>query len=202
MKLYYSKGACSLALHIIIRELKLKCECIAVDLATKKTQSGEDFLSVNPKGAVPSLVLDDGTILTENMVIQQYLADTAKATTLLPAVRNLERYYVLSWLNFAGTDLHKNCSPLFNGKVPEEVKEQAFRPILAAKLQFLDHHFEKRTFVAAEHFTLPDAYIFTVLRWIDRLGVPMSNYPNLVKFFNAMKTRPSVAQALEEEGIQ
>src|SRR5690349_19217638 len=122
MKLYYSKGACSLAVRIIINEIGLQSEYEAVDLKTKKTATGQDFLKINPKGSVPVIQTDEKQILTENAVIQQYLADTNKATQLLPALGNFERYRVLEWLNFISTELHKGFSPLFNPNVPNELK--------------------------------------------------------------------------------
>ena len=202
MKLYYSKGACSLAIHIVLHEMNLPCEYIAVNLGTKKTEHGDDFYAINPKGAVPSLVLDDGTILTENVVIQQYLADTYKAYTLLPPLGNLKRYEVLAWLNYATTDLHKSCGPLFNPIVPVDIKTEIFLPIVASKLAFLEQHFAQHTFVSGDHCTLPDAYIFTVLRWMPHLGLPLDAYPNLVRFFNLMKSRKSVKEAMKEEGLE
>ncbi len=75
MKLYYSPGACSLSPHIVIRELGLPVELEKTDLGAKKTAKGADFLTVNPKGQVPTLELDDGQVLTEGPAIVQYLAD-------------------------------------------------------------------------------------------------------------------------------
>ena len=65
MKLYYTKGACSLAARIIINELALTCEYEAVDLKTKRTEKNQDFLQINPKGAVPTLETKNGEILTK-----------------------------------------------------------------------------------------------------------------------------------------
>lgn len=201
MKLYYSKGACSLAIHIVLHEMNLPCEYIAVNLANKKTEQGDDFLMINPKGAVPSLVLKDGTVLTENVVIQQYLADTYQANTLLPPLGDLKRYLVLAWLNYATTDLHKSCSPFFNPNIPSELKEQVFKPIVASKLEFLNQHFANHAFAAGAQFSLADGYIFTVLRWMPHLGLALEAYPHVLRFFNTMKERPSVAKAMKEEGL-
>src|SRR5438105_3577122 len=121
MKLYFSKGACSLAVRIILNELNIPCEYEAVNLKTKKTVDDADFYKINPKGAVPVLQLDDGTILTENAAIHQYLADFKKADQLFP-LTGIQRYRVIEWLNFVATDLHKGCGVFFSSMIPDEVK--------------------------------------------------------------------------------
>lgn len=201
MKLFYAKGACSLAVHMLLNELNLPCEFIAVDLKTKKNEKGEDFYAVNIKGAVPSLMLDEGTILTENAIIQQYLVDTHHNSGLLPKVGELKRYQILAWLNFASTDLHKSCSPLFNSNVPLEVKKEVFLPILESKLKIVEKELSKHHYIFGDELTLPDFYIFTVLRWCPHLGVEMQQYPNLEKYVTRMKGRPSVQKSLKEEDL-
>src|SRR5437870_2266196 len=113
MKLYYSKGACSLAVRILINELNISCKYEAVNLKTKETETGKNFYEINPKGAVPTLILENNNVLTENAVIHQYLADQQKAHHLLPNLNDFKRYQVLEWLNFIATELHKGFSPLF-----------------------------------------------------------------------------------------
>ena len=201
MKLYYSRGACSLAVRITLHEIGLFSEFEAVDLVTKKTESGADYLKINPKGMVP--VLDcDGKILTENAVIHQYLAETHKENRLLPPVGDEKRYHVLEWLNFASSDFHKSCGPLFNPNVPDEIKQTVFLPLLKKKVDFLNQSLEKNKYLAGDEYTLPDAYVFTVLRWMPKLGVNLADYPNVTRYFNEMKQRKSVATALTEEGLK
>ena len=84
MKLYYSPGACSMAPHIVLREAGFKFDLEKVDIPNKKTESGGDFWSINPKGYVPALRLDDGQVLTEVGVICQYLADQKPESALAP----------------------------------------------------------------------------------------------------------------------
>jgi glutathione S-transferase len=201
MKLYYSRGACSLAVRIVIHEIGIACAFESVDLKTKQTETNADYFKINLKGAVPALVLDEGAVLTENVVIQQYLADTYKAETLLPPAGHFNRYRVLEWLNFVSTDLHKSCSPLFNPKVPQEIKDTIFKEVLKKNLQFTDKHLEKNSYLTGDDFTLPDSYLFVVLRWLPSFGIAHADYPNLARFFNEVKERPAVAKALQEEGL-
>src|SRR5438105_3850311 len=115
MKLYYAKGACSLAPRIIINELGLSCEYEAVDIKSKNkvTETGEEFLKINPKGVVPVLITDEGKVLTENAVILQYLAELANALNLFPKAENFQHYRTLEWLNFVATEMHKTMGVFF-----------------------------------------------------------------------------------------
>lgn len=202
MKLYFSKGACSLAVRIAIHEIGIPCEFESVSLKTKKTASGADFLAINPKGAVPALLLDDKNVITENAAIQQYLADTYKATQLLPPIGEFNRYRVLEWLNFVSTDLHKGASPLFNPNLIEEAKEAIFKTNLKKSLQFVDDHLSQHKYLLNdEQFTLADGYLFVVLTWMPYLGIELKNYTHVQRYFDALKGRNSIRQAMTEEGF-
>jgi len=98
MKLYYSPGACSMASHIVACEEGLPIGLEKVDLTTHKTARGEDFTRINPKGYVPALLLDDGTLLTENTAVLPYLADAKPAAGLAPPSGTLARAHLEEWL--------------------------------------------------------------------------------------------------------
>ncbi len=199
MKLYYSKGACSLGVRIIINELGLSSEYESVNLKTKKTGSGADFLTVNPKGAVPTLVTNDNHILTENSAIQQYLADSQHANHLLPPVNDFKRYQVIEWLSYISSDLHKSCGPFFNPTLSQDMKDNFFKPMLTKKIDYIENKLGKNVFLMGEQFTLPDAYLFVILSWFPKLGLDIQNWPNLVRYFDNLKNRKSIQQSLKEE---
>jgi glutathione S-transferase len=201
MKLYFSKGACSLACRIVIHEIGLHVDYISVDLMSKKTEDGQNFLEINPKGAVPTLVTDDNQVLTENVVIQQYLADTSHATQLLPAVGNFKRYQVLEWSNYIATEIHKGFSPLFNPKIPQELKENYFLPQIIQKFNYINHALDNKNFLLGNDFTLPDAYFFVMLIWSLHFKLPLANWPNLTNYFNRLITRPAISESLQEEQL-
>lgn len=201
MKLYYASSVCSLAVRIIIHELGIKCEYESVNLKTKQTEKGNDFLKINPKGAVPVLLLGDDGYLTENAVILQYLADKYHATELLPSVGDLRRYQTLEWLNFVSTDLHRYCAPLFWSKIPNHVKENLFTPILNSKLSVVEQHLRNHKFLMGNQFSLPDSYLFVILIWMAKLKINLSAWPNLSRYFNDMKQQKSVRMAIEEESL-
>lgn len=200
MKLYYAPGACSLAVRIILNELGIESAYESVNLKTKKTQKGDDFLKINPKGAVPVLCLDNHEILTENAAIQQYLADNFKGgDKLLPKIGDFERYRVLEWLNFISTDLHKGFAPIFLPIMPNEVKDSILRPMMVKKLEWVDKQLGQKPFILGENFTLADAYLFVVLTWAEPLGVDIKSYQNLQRYIKELKERASVKKSLLEE---
>ena len=201
MKLYYTKSVCSLAVRIIIHELNISADFESVNLKTKITESGASFLTINPKGSVPALQLDNGEILTENAVILQYLADIHLANDLLPPVGDMRRYRTLEWLNFVSTDLHRYCSALFWSVFPEDIKEKAFRSRLKSKLSLVDHHLKDNTFLMGNQMTLGDGYLFVILIWLSMLKMDLAEWPNLANYFLHMKKRPSIQKALTEEGL-
>ncbi|MBV9576639.1 MAG: glutathione S-transferase family protein, partial [Gammaproteobacteria bacterium] len=172
-----------------------------VDLASKKTQTGKDFYTINPKGAVPTLEIDNGEILTENAVILQYLADTHHAEQLLPAVKKIERYRVLEWLNYVGTELHKSFGPLFNAKFPQEAKETIITPLLKAKFGLVDKHLAQHDYLLGKTFTLPDAYLFVMILWAKHFKFDFKSWPNLSRYTTNLLARKSIQLSLEEEGL-
>lgn len=201
MKLYYSKGACSLVVRIVLHEMNIAFEFESVDLETKQTETGSDFLKINAKGEVPTLMLDNTEILTENAVILQYLADVNKATLLLPPVGDFKRYRVLEWLNFITTDIHKGFGPLFNPQVAEAAKEEIFIPILKNKFKLVDQHLSQNKYLLGDQFTLPDAYIYVMLFWCNIFKIRLSQWQNVAHYFADLTQRTSIRQALKDEGL-
>jgi len=200
MKLYYSRGACSQVSHIILHEAGLPHDSAKVDLKAKTLEDGSDYLRINPKGAVPALELDDGQVLTENAVILQYIADQAGAFELLPQPGDLQRYRVLEWVNFVATELHKSFGPLFNPAAGEEAKQLA-RDTIAKKLDFVEQQMGDKPYLLGDQFTLPDAYLFVMLRWTAGQGIDLNHWPKLAAFRERLSKRESVREVLAFEGL-
>ncbi|WP_027147519.1 glutathione transferase GstA [Methylobacter marinus] len=200
MKLYYAPGACSLSPHIVLCEAELPFELIKVDLQEKKTETGEDFRTVNPNGYVPVLVLDDGRQLTEGPAIIQYIADQAPGKRLAPEAGTFERYNLQQWLNFISTELHKTYSPLFNANMPAEAKT-LFRRTLASRFQWVADQVASQPYLLGSDFTVADAYLFVMLRWGKLMAIDISRWPPLVQYQNKIADRPAVKRALQEEGL-
>ncbi|MEI2606653.1 glutathione transferase GstA [Erwinia aphidicola] len=200
MKLYCKSGACSLSPHIVLRETGLDFTLVNVDLKAKTTEQGEDYLLINPKGQVPALELNDGSVLTEGVAIVQYLADLKSDRQLLAPAGSLTRYHTLEWLNFIATELHKGFSPLFRPTTPEEVKTLA-REQLMQKFQYVNNELKEKQWLLGLRFTVADAYLFTVTRWAHAIKLDLSGLSALNEWFERVAARPAVAAALKAEGL-
>ncbi len=200
MKLYYAPGACSLSPHIILRETGLDFSIERVNLKEKKTEKGDDFLAINPKGQVPTLVLDNGDQLTEGAVIVQYIADQKPDRNLIALSGSMKRYHQLEALNFISTELHKNFGPLFTPGTPDEYKETV-KGVLLKKFIYVNDILSKQAFFAGDSFSVADAYLFTVTNWAKLVGVDLSKLTHLLDYSAKIAKRPKVHEALEAEDL-
>lgn len=200
MKLYYSPGACSLSPHIALREAGLPFELVLASTKTKKLQDGTDFYTINSKGSVPVLELDNGQRLTEGPAIVQYIADLAPAAKLAPANGTWERYRLQEWLNYITSELHKGFSPLFNPATVEETKAQV-RAALQARLSWVNQQLEGRQYLLGEQFSVADAYLFVVSNWGQYVGVEIAELSHLQALRGRVAARPAVQEALKAEGL-
>jgi len=194
MKLYYAPGVCSLAPHIVLREMGAEFQLDKLDRKTRITESGVSFTELNPKNYVPALQLDDGTVLTEGASILMYLADQDGGEKVAPKPGSKERYKLQEWLVFIATEIHKNFSPLFRN-TPDPTP----RETLQKRLDLVADTLTRQPWLVGEKFTVADAYLFTVLRWAARVDLPLP--PSLQRFMERVKARPAVAKALEVEGL-
>ena len=200
MKLYYMPGACSLATHILLRESGQTVELEKVG-RDKKTETGADYLSINPKGYVPALRMDDGDILTENVVVQSYIADLRPGSNLAPPHGTKARLKQDELAVYISTEIHKNYSPLFNPATPDEVKK-AQQEKLQQRYQLIEKQLgDGRPYLTGQNFATVDSYLFTVTRWAGNAGVDLSAFPNVLAFQKRVAERPAVHAAMEAEGL-
>jgi glutathione S-transferase len=178
MKLYFKPLSCSLASRIALYER---------GLAADFEQPGNDYARINPVGLVPALVLDDGSVLTENAAVLQYIGGPDET----------ERSRLQQWLCFIGTELHKGFAPILDKKASGEVKAYALEKLLP-RLAHVDAHLAKQPFLL-DAFSLADGYLFAVLNWTQVTPIRLAEYPALLAFHARMLERPAVARAFEEE---
>lgn len=198
MKLYYFPHACSLAPHIVLRELALPFELVLVDNQAKTTAGGEDFLKINPKGYVAALQLDNGQVLTEASAILQYLADLKPQARLAPVNGSWERVRLQEWLNFIATEIHGGLAVFFNPAIQGEVRAM-FQATLFKRFAILVQTLEQQDYLLGSAYSVADAYLFVVLRWAAFHDIDLREWPALDAFMQRVGARPAVASALTAE---
>jgi glutathione S-transferase len=201
MKLYYSPGTCSMASHIVLREIGKPFDLEKVDTGTKRTESGADFFKVNAKGVVPALEIGEGETLTEGAAILQFIADSSGASELAPKSGTIARARVHEMLNFTASELHKAFGPLFSSESSDEAKEAA-RKNVGRKFDWLESRLaDGRTHLTSNNFTVADAYAFVVSNWANLKGIPLANWPLLKSFVERVAARPAAQAAMKAEGL-
>lgn len=197
MKLYFKPGACSLASHIVLRELGVDFTLENVDTQTQRTESGIDYKTINPKGYVPAL--DTGSeVLTEGAAILQYLAES---TALIPLTGTIERTRVQEHLNYIASELHKAFGPFFKASATDGQRAQAHETI-ARHFDYLESLLaDGRAYLVGDVFTVADAYLFVVCSWAGVAGIDLKDWPPLKATWDRVRARPSVKAAMQAEGL-
>ena len=199
MKLYYSPGACSQPAHIVLHEAGFDHDTESVDIRAKRTASGADYFAVNAKGAVPALALDGGEVLTENGAVLQYLGDRSGNEDLLPS-SGLDRYRVIEWLSYLGSDVHKAFGALWNPASSDEAK-QAARDLVGKKFDYMETSLAGGDYLTGSRMSIADPYLFAMLGWTGMHGIDLARWPNLTAFRNRMAQREAVQIVLKAEGL-
>jgi glutathione S-transferase len=193
MKLYYAPGACSLASRISLHEAGLAAEFERVDLKAKRTESGADYLAINPKGSVPMLVLDDGQAVTENVAILALITDWGPA---FEPGNPLGRIRLLEMLSYLSSEVHIAFKPFWHGA--DEVEKAMARGAVASRLALIADDLNE-LYLFGPRFSVADAYLFVMMRWAMAFDVPITL--QLVGYFERVLERPTVRAALDEEGL-
>lgn len=202
MLLYFKPGACSLSSRIVLTELGLPFEAVKVDTELATTDTGADYRRINPRGYVPALEVEPGTVITENPAILQYLADRHPDAALAPAAGTLERTRLQEWLNFVSSELHKAFSPHFGGRSlgPEE-RSRVDRNLERRIGDVEEALSDGRRFILGDGFSVADAYIFVVLNWSGFVGIDLGRWPHLATYMDRLSRRPSIRAAMTAEGL-
>lgn len=204
MKLYMTPGSCSTGIHILLEELDLPFEAYLVNLLAGD-QNQPDYLALNPKGTIPTLVRNDGTALTEFQAIAWWLARTHPKAKLLPEDADGEAR-VLEAMDYAVGTIHMqgftrifttaNFTP--NEADHEAVKQRGF-DIVAKGYAVLDALLAGREYVA-ERFSIADAALFYVEFWGDKLKLELPEHCRA--HYQRLLARPAVQRVLREEGYR
>lgn len=205
MKLHYSPGACSLGIHVLLEEIGQPFEAVRSPIKEGALQTPE-FKALNPKGKVPTLVRDDGSVLTQYTAIAFWLAASNPAAGLLPADAEGQARAIEAMDFVTGTIHPQGFSRLFNQArfAPSEadhpkVKEQG--AALAAKgFADMDATWKGAEWVLPSGYSVADPALFFVEFWaVKRMGMTLP--PRLQAHFERMLARPAVQRAMATEGL-
>lgn len=202
MKLYYKPGACSLAAHIVMNEVKAHYQIEDVDTHTGRTASGADYRRINPRGYVPALVLEDGAVITENIAVLIYLADQFPDQNLAPAVATRARTHLLEILSFISSELHKAFTPFFaSSPLSDAGRADAEAQISRQVNQIEAILADGRSYLVGTDLSVADIYAFVVLNWATLVGLSLAPWPHTTAFMARIAQRPSVHLAQQQEGL-
>lgn len=204
MKLMYAPGACSMGIHVLLEEVGKPYEAQVVDLRSGG-QFKPEFTAINPKSKVPTLVRDDGSVLTEFPAIAYWLARTNPQSKLLPddadgQARALEAMdYVVATMHMQGFTRIFRPSNFAPNAADEDAVKARGREIFERGLGVLDHVLSGKDYVVGR-FSIADAALFYVEFWAAaRLKMDLPS--NVAAHYTRMAARPAVQRTLQKEGL-
>ncbi len=203
LKLYYAPGACSMASHITLEEIGAPYEVQPLQFA-KGEQKSETYLKVNPRGKVPALSIDDGTIITENTAILTYLAKRFPEKKLFPEDL-LSETRCISTMAWLSNTVHPGFTHIARPErfsedaVTHDSIKEAGRKTFWANLQEIDRLIDSNPWLLGTQFTTCDPYALVFYGWGTRIGLPMQDLKNYTAWKGRMLARPAVHRILARE---
>lgn len=203
-KLYYSPGACSMAIHVLLEELGAK-----YTLDNRSTSEGKnrapEFLKINPRGSVPVLE-EDGKVIREGGAMFVYLCDKFKSG-LLPS-EGAARAEALEWLMFCNATLHPAYGRIFwlmKAEIDDTAKDTLFKnacAIINKQWQEVESRLATRPYLCGENMTAADILLTVIANWSPRMPHPIVIGPKTKELLARVSRRPSFQKALAEEHVE
>jgi glutathione S-transferase len=193
MKLYYTTSSCGASSFMTAFITQLNLDCETVDLYTHKTHSGVDFYTINPKGNVPCIVLDDGTVLNENITCLEYLSDISK--DLKPKKDTTDYYKFNQILSFLATELHPAFGLFFNPSSKDPVIRKFLENNLDKKMKYLQEKILHGKYIYGDSLTTADLYCHIILSWTKYIDIDLSDYPVAYKYYNIISNLDHIKEA-------
>jgi len=202
LKLYYSPGACAMASHFALEEAGADYDLVKIDLKTGQQKTPE-YLAINPAGVTPALVTDEG-VLTENLVIMGYVAQTHPEAGLADDASSFAFGKMQSFNGFLSASLHPAIGKVLFSRPPMEgeAKAQALEFALT-KYDLVEQHLLQGPWAMGEAYTVADGYLSVFTRWLRQAGLlDRTRFPKLDDHLDRVQARPAVRRVLEAEGLQ
>jgi glutathione S-transferase len=205
MRLYMTPGSCSTGIHILLEEIDNPFEAAIVNLPAGD-QFKPDYVALNPKSTIPTLLRDDGTTLTEFQAIAYWLARVNPRAKLLPGDPDGDARVMEVMDYVVGTIHMQGFARLFTTETftPDESSHAAVKArgieIVVKGLGLMDKVLDGKDYVTGPAFSIADAALFYVEFWADKTGIPLP--PLCLAHYQRMRARPAVHRVLREEGYR
>ena len=203
VKLFYAPGTCALAPHIVLEWISEPYELVKVN------PKDPEYQKLNPLGQVPAMIDGDSGVMNQADALLKYLVHKYPEAQLGDDGSLQETYELERWLAFLTGDVHPAFFPFFasqryttdeSARAQQAVKEAAYQ-LVDRVFQHLDNHLDGKLCIVGEHRTIADPYAFAMTRWGNLLPKPLSDYPNLNRFYQRMQQDESVKCAMKQQGI-
>ena len=202
-KLYYSPGSCALASHITLQEAGADYRAERIDFKANQ-QNSPEYLAINPKGRVPSLVTDRG-ILTETPAVLAFIAQSFPEAKLAPLDEPWAFAQVQAFNSYLCSTVHVAHAHKARGYrwVADEASMADMKRMLpktvGASFALIERNMFRGPWVMGETYTICDPYLFTVAQWLEGDGVDVSVLPKVIDHRNRMAERPAVRKVMAEQ---
>ena len=201
-KLYTAPGTCALASHIALEEAGAPYTAERLDFKNSQ-QTTAEYLAINPKGRVPALVTEQGT-LTETPAILTFIASSFPKAKLAPE-DSFAYAQAQSFNSYLCSTVHINHAHKMRG-YRWAVEETSFADMkrkvpetMAASFALIERDMLKGPWVMGERYTICDPYLFTVAQWLEADGVDPARFPGVIAHRERVAARPAVQKAIAEE---
>ncbi|HTH75542.1 MAG TPA: glutathione S-transferase N-terminal domain-containing protein [Trinickia sp.] len=210
-RLYYSPGACSMAVHVVLEEIGAPFALAEVSVARGENRQPE-YLSINPKGYVPALAIAaQAKILTELPAILVYLAKQHPDSALLPVAGAIDEARVHEWLAWLAGWVHgvgyggmwrPERFAADDASVHETIRANGRRVVRQAYAKIEETLADGRAYAVPTGYSIVDPFLLVLYRWGNRIGLPMrEDYAAWTRLTQRLLERPAVQRVLEREGI-
>jgi len=199
MKLFYAPDSIALAPHIALEESELHYSIERIDHDEKICADGTSYLTINPRGYVPALALDDGTVLLETVAILLYIAEHTAASGL-GGRSGRDRYNVLEWMSFVATEIHQRFMRFPQPGLSTELAD-ATTLQLRRRLDDAARRLSVAKYLVGDDLTVADILLYTSLRWCRYRDIEIGDWQPLAAFMVRMNGRHAVRRALNAQGL-
>ena len=203
IKLFYAPGTCALAPHIVL-------EWVGEPYDLEKVQPrSPEYLKINPLGQVPAMIDGSSGVMNQADAILKYLANKYPDAHLGDDGTLQDAYELDRWLAFFTGDVHPSFFPYFapsrywadnNESALKSIKESSYK-LVDRVFKHLDEHLDGKNYMIGNRRTIADPYAFAMIRWGNNLPKPLSEYPNIYRFYQQLREDQGVKRAMEQQGI-